>query len=140
MEERTMAIRQRPSTGAVLATVFVVLATAYALLLFVMFLTADIDNAKTLRSTAVFLLILSGVAFGALLFSGAVGDHVEETGERQEPDGVAITLPDEVVQGGAPGVESTAGCPNCGQVNPAGANFCNACGTRLVPDSEGGKK
>ena len=28
--------------------------------------------------------------------------------------------------------EQTRSCPNCGNVNPEGTNFCSACGTKLV--------
>jgi len=32
------------------------------------------------------------------------------------------------------GTPLAAGCPGCGQSNPAGSRFCNGCGMRLMPD------
>lgn len=32
--------------------------------------------------------------------------------------------------------EQTRSCPNCGTYNPEGTNFCQECGTRLVPPAQ----
>jgi len=123
--------------GWMLTVLFAVLVAAYALFLFVIVFIADLSDVDSLRGTAAFLLILTVVAFGALLFLGSgtmtrVDDEEEQDllESSGEPD-----LPPEPAVADVPGA-----CPNCAKVNPEGANFCNSCGTRLSPVPEGGAK
>jgi zinc-ribbon domain len=121
-----------------LLTVFlVVLVAAYVLFLFILYFVADVDQVDSIRSTAAFLLIVSAVAFGALLFaaSGTITAE-DETGAAEDEHAVT---PDEAFRGEdtGPVPAEEPGCPNCGQMNPPEANFCNHCGHRLADRSEG---
>jgi hypothetical protein len=142
MDHEAPAPRRRPSAGWILTVLFVVLGGAYAFFLFAIFFFGALDNVDSLRSTAYFFLIMAIVAFGVLLFMGAApADHEgwEEEEAVSETDLDQEAVPEEEVSELAePVATGIMECPACGRQNPPGANFCNACGTRLTPSIEGG--
>lgn len=108
-----------------LTVFFVVLAAAYTLFLLFMVFVADVKNVDSLRGTAAFLLIIAAVTFGALMFFGS--GTMSDTEEEAEDIAVSMTAPPTPLPA-ATAAPSPVVCAGCGQVNPAGANFCFSCG------------
>ena len=131
--------------GWLLTVLFVVLVAAYALVMFILYFLAGIQDVSSLRRTAAFLLILAVVSFGVLIFfaSGAISFSDEEEAEPEllpedeappEPEYGTVVKPEHPSAEGQEEVEPPAEnvCPNCSQVNPERAKFCFECGTPLT--------
>ena len=112
--------------GWMLTVLFVVLGAAYALFLLFLVFVADVSNVDSLRGTAAFLLIVAAVTFGALMFFGS-GTMSDTEDEAEEDIAVSMATPPRPLPA-ATAAPSTAVCGNCGQENPARANFCFSCG------------
>jgi Double zinc ribbon len=122
-----------------LAVLFVVVAATYVAVLLAILFIADLGNVGSMRSTAVFLLVCAVVCFGALLFVGTGAMAIDgDEGDEALPEREALPIEEDASAKKAAVERAVNACPECNNENPHGANFCNACGAKLSPDSEGG--
>ncbi len=108
-----------------LAVFLAVLVVAYAFILFLLLFVVGLSQVESLRATAAFLLILSAVAFGLLLFASSDTLTAGSDTALEAEDMAIAPRVDAGLEDSAPA------CPDCGQTNPTEANFCYNCGRRL---------
>ncbi len=122
--------------------------------MYVMSISPTEETAKAIDERAQMGAIGDMQAYLQFKAARAMGDAATSTGEAGTLTGAGVGLGAGVGVGAAmagaiteamksgkekaaqPTAEAaTVACPNCGTANPAGAKFCNNCGTKLTPDT-----